>query len=151
MGVLAHRRTFGAMGTEVKGAFEAGLLADPDAIRDFGHDAAADGAMGTDRLFDLDAGGGGLRVRLGHHTAGEHAGSGNAACGQAGAAEEGAAIDRMTGQPMKGLGQVRRACGTVGFLSEHRLLQLRQRALEAREFVGLLHMGGFTVASRGIA
>ncbi len=140
------------MGAEIERAVEAWLLADPDAIRDLGHHRAADRAVGADGLLHLDTGSGrGLGARFGHHAAGENAGSGDTACGQAGAAEEGAAIDRMAAQTVESLGQMRRASCPVGFLSEHRFLQLRQRALEAREIVGLLHMGGFTVASRGIA
>jgi hypothetical protein len=37
VGVLTHRSTLGAVGAEVERAVPAGLLADPDAVRHFGH------------------------------------------------------------------------------------------------------------------
>src|SRR6266853_1699878 len=49
---LAHRRALGAMRPAVDRAVPARLLADPDAIGNFGGDRAPDRAMGADALAD---------------------------------------------------------------------------------------------------
>src|ERR1043165_2757707 len=53
---FAHRGALGAVRTAVDRRFPARLLADPDAVRHFGGDGAADGAVRADALADGDAG-----------------------------------------------------------------------------------------------
>ena len=82
MGMLAHRGALGAMGAEVEGAVPAGLLPDPDAIIDFGHDRAADRTMRADRLDGLDRAGGSLLCAGLPHRAARGADGGEPADGQ---------------------------------------------------------------------
>ncbi len=58
MAVLAYRRALGAVAAHVERRVEVRFLAGPDAVLDFGDDAAAHRAVGADRLADfrLDAG-----------------------------------------------------------------------------------------------
>src|SRR6516225_7569826 len=92
---FAHRGALGAMRATVDRRIPARLLADPDAIRNFGGDGAADRAMRADALADSDAGAlGGRRAGLGLPHAGERQGAkrGKAADSEARTAQEAAAV-----------------------------------------------------------
>ncbi len=120
VGVLAHRRTLGAVGAEVERAVEAGLLADPDAVLDFGDDGAADRAVSADRLLDLDLAASrrpcGLSLA---HAARQRRRRGETADGEARIAQEGAAIERA-GCSSRGHARLAQALsGTDRFLSQH--------------------------------
>ena len=83
MAVLAHRGALGAVGAKIERAVETGLLADPDAIDDFGLDRAADRTMRADRALHFDLADGRRRRRFGpsHHSTGKTGDGGNASGG----------------------------------------------------------------------
>ena len=95
MGVLAHSGPFGAVGTEVERAVPAGFLSDPDAIRDFGDDRAADRAVGADGFDCLNGAlNRGCGIGFGNSAA-RCADRGKATDGQTRSAQECAAIYRL--------------------------------------------------------
>ena len=102
--VLAHRGALGAVRAHVERAVPTRLLADPDAVLDFGDDGAADRAMGADR-FDAGgaggerSGGGGFRLA---HAARQRARQDHAAGEQAGARQERAPVEAGAGDRRQG-------------------------------------------------
>ena len=99
--VLAHRRALGAMGAEVEGRVEIGLLAGPDAVLHLGDDAAAHRTVRAHRPLDdgLAVGGfAGSSVGALHHAHGQGRGDGRAPGGEPGSAQEGATVDGATEQ-----------------------------------------------------
>src|SRR5262249_18721745 len=119
---LARRGALGAMRTTVDRAVPAGLLADPHAVRDLGHDRAADRTMRADVLADGD-----LRsrrrpgTRLGFaHARGRQRAERSAAGGsEAGAAQEGAAIETAVGLTLQRAGERGATSLTFRSLDQH--------------------------------
>ena len=93
---FARRRALGAMRAAIDRAIPAGLLADPHAVRDFGHHGAADRAVRADVLADawrpapaVEPAASALRTLAER----QRAERGQAAGREAGAAQESAAIE----------------------------------------------------------
>ena len=97
---LAHRCALGAVRAAVEGGVPAGLLPDPYAVRDLGHDRAADRAVGADVLADGDLRARGRRragLRLAHGSERQHAERGEPTADEARPAQESTAIKTAVG------------------------------------------------------
>ena len=119
MGVLAHRSALGAMGAEVERTVPARLLPHPDAVGDFGHDGAADRAVGANGFYGFDLavdGGGGLG--LGHGPP-DRADGCQPADGEARAAQKRAAVDGFFGDLCEGRTGTGAFRDPVGLSSQH--------------------------------
>src|SRR6185295_12171097 len=119
---LAHRGALGAMRAAVDRRFPARLLADPYAVRHFGHHRAADRAVRADVLADGDLRAGRRRrtgLRLAHAAKRQCAERSDAAGDQAGAAQEGAAVEAAARLALQRARQRAAAGLTFGSFDQH--------------------------------
>ena len=119
---FAHRCALGAMRAAVDRRVPAGLLADPDAVRYFGDDRAADGTMRADVLADGDLSAGGGRrpgLRPAHAAERQCAERRKTASRKAGAAQEGAAVKTTFRLPLERAGERAVASLTVCAFDQH--------------------------------
>src|SRR6185503_65558 len=139
---FAHRSALGAVRAAIDRRVPTRLLADPDAIGDFGGDRAADRAVRADALADGRAGrertgrGG---VGLAHGGERQRADRGERAGGKPRAAQEGAAVDAGGRAGQRGR-QPALPRGAFGFANEHGRLPLFLRV--AVDAVEVLHVVG---------
>src|SRR5262249_42513047 len=119
---FAHGGALGAMRAAVDRRIPTGLLADPHAVRNFGHHRAADPAMRADVLSDgvlLARGRPMTRLRLALARQPQRTECSGTAGDEAGAAQESATIERAIRRALQGAGERTAAGVTFRSLDQH--------------------------------
>ncbi len=118
--VLAHRGALGAMGPQIEGTVQTGLLPDPNPVLNLGYNGAANRAMRTDGFDCLDLTGPGLcGLGLADHSRGHGRKRRGTTCREPGPSQERPTIDRIADDSRQRLGQTGAIRHPIRLLGKH--------------------------------